>query len=243
MINGSSVEIVPPATPVLVTAIEFEREKHPSRLPAFMPTSAPVNSPLKLRCQIRQTPSPAPSRSNGDPSGRPRMFKSSSVITHALFSPSFPSSATSIGSATPSPAQISVKSSVEISPPATPFLVTVMAFESEKQPSRSFAFMPTSAPASSPLKLKCQMRETPPPAPSRSNGPPSGRPRIIPASSVITHALFSPSFPSSVTLIGSATPSPAQISVGSSVVISPPIASQGQSSPAKRVTVIAFERE
>jgi len=91
-----------------------------------MPTSAPAKPSSKLRCQIKQTPSPAPSKSNGGAAGKAKIFKLSSVITQAELAPSAPVNATSIGSPTPSPAQISVGSSVVISPPFTPFLVTVI---------------------------------------------------------------------------------------------------------------------
>ena len=192
---------------------------------AFIPTSAPVSSPLKLRFQIKHTPAGASSKLNGPSAGSSKIIPASSVITHCVFSPSAPSSVAVIRSAPPSPMQTVVSSVVEISPPATPFLVTEIALDSSKHPSKSSAFIPTSAPEISPSKLKCQIRQTPAPAPSRSNGPPTGRSRMFPASSVITHALLSPTFPSKVTLIGSATPSPAQISVGSSVEMVPPITS------------------
>ena len=223
----SAVVSIPPLTPFLVTAMEFDKLKHPCKSDALLPTSAPTKPSSKLRCQIKQTPGPAPSKSNGGAAGNAKIFPASSVITHAEFVPIFPVKATSIGSPTPSPAQIVVGSAVEIVPPSVipSNLVTVIGLDKSKHPDRSLAFIPTSAPVISPLKLKCHTKQTPTPAPSKSNGGAAGNPNISPVASVITHAELSPFASASVTSNASATPSPAQIvkaSAPSAVVNIPP---------------------
>ncbi len=213
-VSPPAVANVPPFTPFLVTVMGLDRSKQPCKSPAFIPSSAPVRPSSKLRCQIKQTPLPAPSKSKGGPSGKPRILPSTSVMTHAELVPSLSVRLTSKASLTPSPAQIVnsvVPSAIDKSPPLTPLRITVIGLERSKQPCKSAAFKPTIAPVRPSSKLRCQMRQVPPPAPSRSKGGPAGSARIFPSGSVMTHAELVPSSPVRITSKASLMPSPAQI--------------------------------
>ena len=114
--------------------------------------------------------------------------------------------------------------------PPVSSLTTAIGLESEKQPCRSLAFAPISAPVISPSKLKCHTRQVPAPAPSKfTTSKDGGKPNIIPFSSVTTHCELAPEFPDSVIAsagILSSSPSPAQNSKGPPSSV-PPSTSHG----------------